>query len=221
MPFRKAVSLAVIAMCWIVAASAQPSPRTGAAPIASESVPQPKGFDPCAPDDPVAALEKRIAPSLGAEFLGCFHSSAPDEYAFVHRVIGDKFTSADVEALRRKVADQWKNFQPLSEEFRDKYIARLNAMISAANASAGTFAAVKPVLVSMKSLDSKSYSVISIRSYIFNTEKGQEYAERVNAAAIVLRGQQIIRLTMQRRLTEVADVDEVQTEIARWAKAME
>jgi hypothetical protein len=221
MLFRNACSLALIATCVVFAASAQPSPGTGAALIASEGVPAPKGFDPCSPDDPVAALEKRIAPSLGMEFLDCFHSSAPDEYAFVHRVIGDKFSSADVEALRTKVAAQWKDFQPLSEEFHDKYIARLNAMISGANAPPATFATVKPVLVSMKSLDTKSYFVVSIRSYVFNTGKGQESAERVNADAIVLRGQRIIRLTMQRRLTEVADVDDIQAEIARWAKATE
>ncbi len=84
-----------------------------------------------------------------------------------------------------------------------------------------TFATVKPVLVSMKSLDTKSYFVVSIRSFVLNTSKGQVNAEMVNADAIVLRGQRIIRLSMQRRLTEVADVDDFQAKIAKWAKAME
>jgi hypothetical protein len=224
MLLKKVFSLAVIAVGGVVSAahvSAQPSSGTGAAPMASESLPAPMGLVPCSPDDQVAALEKRIAPSLGVEFLSCFHSGASGEYALVHRVIGDNFTSADVEALRTKVAAQWKDFQPLSAEFHDKYIARLNTMITEASSTPAPIASIKPVLVSMKSLDSKSYSVVSIQSYVFNGSKGQESAERVNADAIVLRGRRIIRLTIQRKLTEVADVDDLQTDIARWAKAME
>ena len=220
---KQVLPLALIALGSAFGAhvSAQPSVGASAAPIAPESLPTPKGLTRCGPDDPVGVLEKRIAPSLGMEFLGCFHSDASNEYGLAHRVIGDNYTPEDVEALRTKVAAQWKAFQPLSSEFRDKYIARLNAMIAAANSAAVPITSIKPVLVSMKSLDSKSYLVVSIRSYVFNGGKGQERAERVNADAIVLRGRQMMRLTIQRRLTEVADVDDVQAEIAQWAKAME
>jgi hypothetical protein len=208
----------------VLATQAMAGPPSATAPlpqVASESLPEPKGLIPCSPDDPVAALEQRIATSLAVEFLSCFHSSASDEYALVHRVLGDNFTSADVEALRTKVAAQWKNFQPLSTEFHDKYIARLNEMIAGSGSTPAPISSIKPVLVSMESLDLKSYTVVSIRSYVFNGSKGQEGAERINADAIVLRGHRIIRLTIQRRLTAVGDVANVQADIAQWAKAME
>lgn len=201
--------------------SAQPSSIAGSAPVASESLPAPKTFVACAPDDPVATAERRIAPSIGLEFARCFRSPRSDGFALVHRMVGDGFTSADVNDLKKAVAAQWKDFQPLSAEFHDKYIARLNEMIVGNGSSSRPLVSEKPTLVSIRSLDAKSYSVVSIRSYVFNVGKGQEKAERINADAIVLRGQRMMRLTMQRRLTKAADVDEIQADIARWAKAME
>jgi hypothetical protein len=221
---KRMVSIAslIVGAVFAAQALAQPPSATGAATqTASESLPAPRGLIPCSPDDPVAGLEKRIATSLAIEFLSCFHSSSSDEYALVHRVLGDNFTPAEVEALRTKVAAQWKDFQPLSTEFHDKYIARLNEMIAASGSATAPISSIKPVLVSMKRLDPKSYSVVSIRSYVFNSSKGQERAERINADAIVLRGRRIIRLTIQRRLTAVSDVTDVQAEIAQWARAME
>jgi hypothetical protein len=75
------------------------------------------------------------------------------------------------------------------------------------------------VLVSIERLDAKSYSVVSIRSYVFNASSGQTRTTKVNADAVVLRGSDLIRLTMQRVLSKPADVDQLRGEISQRARA--
>jgi hypothetical protein len=77
------------------------------------------------------------------------------------------------------------------------------------------------VLVSIDRIDVKPYSVVSIRSYVFNESGEQVSATRVNADAVVLRGRELIRLTIQRALIDVPDVAQPQAEIAEWARATE
>jgi hypothetical protein len=194
----------------------------------------PKGLSPCAQDDPVATMEARVAPSIGGEFLSCFQSEqkiavpgatglapVPFEYAFAIRLAGDDHSSADLDKLLSTVTAQWKDFQPLSTEFHDNYIARLNALIKKAGEPSETVTSIKPVLVSIGRLDAKSYSVVSIRGYVFNANGGQVSETKVNADAVVLRGRSLIRLTMQRMLTGASDVTELQAEISQWARATE
>ncbi len=194
----------------------------------------PKGLSPCAPGDPVAALETRVAASIGGQFLSCFHSEKrvevpgatepaplPLEYAFAIGFAGESYTSADLDKLLSTVTAQWKDFQPLSKEFHDDYIARLNALIKGAGEPSATISSIKPVLVSIDRLDAKSYSVISIRSYAFNENGRQLSTTKVNADAVVLRGHNLIRLTMQRPLTDVSDVAQLRAEISQWARASE
>ena len=190
----------------------------------------PKGLVPCEPNDPLVAIETRVAGSIGGLFLSCFNSekdievqgaTAPLEYAFAIRIAGSGYTSADLDKLLSTVTAQWKDFQPLSKEFHNNYIARLNALIKGADEASATIASVKPVLVSIDRLDANSYSVISIRNYVFNENGRQVSTTKVNADAVVLRGQNFVRLTMQRMLTDVSDVSQLRTEISEWARATE
>ena len=190
----------------------------------------PKGLDTCDPSDPLIALETRVASSIGGQFLSCFKSekqvgtpgaAASPEYAFAIRLAGGGYTTGDLAKLLATVTNQWRDFQPLSKEFREDYVARLNALMNDAGKPSAKFASIEPVLVSIDRLDAKSYSVVSVRSYVFNQNGQQVGTVKVNADAVVLRGGDFVRLTMQRVLTDVSDVAALQTEISAWARATE
>jgi hypothetical protein len=171
---------------------------------------------------------------MGGQFLSCFQSEnksnvatvngplpIPVETAFAIRLAGDSYTTADVDKFQATVTAQWKDFRPLGKEVRKDYIAQLNALIKGSGGPSVSFTSVKPVLVSITRLDANSYSVVSIRSYAFNTGGGQISMTKVNADAIVLRARSLIRLTMQRMLTRASDVADLQAEVADWARATE
>jgi hypothetical protein len=155
--------------------------------------------------------------------LGCFRSEtqAQPEYAFAIRLARGDYTSADLDKLQSTVTAEWKDFQPLGAEFHDNYIARLNELIKGTGEKSTTIAAIKPVLVGIDRLDAKSYLVVSIRSYELNASGGQIRTTKVNADAVVLHGKDLVRLTMQRVLTQASDVAELRAEIAEWARATE
>lgn len=209
-------------------------PATAAVFGGSSGFPAPNGLRPCAPGDPVAGMEARVIAKLGGDFLGCLWSGqttfvqgkpdvvpTPREYAFAIAVPGNGYTSADLDKLRSKVADQWKNFDPLSKEFKEAYTARINELIKGDGpASSATLSSVKPVLVSIDRLDDKSYSVTSIRRYVFEIDGGRVGRTKVNSDVVARRGSELIRLTIQRTLTGPSDVSQVQGEIADWARAI-
>jgi hypothetical protein len=62
--------------------------------------------------------------------------------------------------------------------------------------------------------------VVSIRSYVLDASGEQVSLTKVNASADVLRGSRLVRLTVQRVLTDSSDVAQVQSEIAEWATAV-
>ncbi len=205
-----------------------------AARAESENLAAPKGLIPCASNDPVNASGPRIAASVNGQFLSCFQSEektdvlgAPDvapvpvEYAFAISLASEVYTTTDLDKLLTTVTAQWKGFQPLSTEFHDNYIARINALINSGHETPVAIASIKPVLISIDRLDVNSYSVVSIRSYVFNVNGTQVSMTKVNADAVVLRGRRFIRLTMQRMLTNASDVTRLQTEISEWARATE
>ncbi len=97
-------------------------------------------------------------------------------------------------------------------------MARVNELIKGAGAMA-TVSSVKPVLVSIGRIGAKSFSVVSIRSYVLDASGEQVSLTKVNASADVLRGSRLVRLTVQRVLTDSSDVAQVQGEIAEWARA--
>jgi hypothetical protein len=195
----------------------------------SSGLPTPKGLSSCAPSDPLAVVEARAAARLGGEFLGCFRSEktvmvqgatkpvpVPFEFAFAIDFPGP-YTSADLDKLLTKGIEQWKDFEQLGTE-RENYTDRVNELIKGAGAMA-TVSSVKPVLVSIGRMGAKSFSVVSIRSYVLDASGEQVSLTKVNASADVLRGSGLVRLTIQRVLTDPSDVAQVQGEIAEWAQA--
>jgi hypothetical protein len=202
-------------------------------PPGSSGLPTPQGLQPCAPDDPAATLEARVAAKLGGEYLGCFRSErtvtppgtvavapTPVEYAFRMAIQGRDYKLADLDNLLSTVKQQWKDFDPLSKEFKESYMARLNELIKGGNSTASQrIASVKPVLVSIDRGRDNYYSVTSIRTYVVDSNGGRVTLTKVNSDAVVLRGSQLIRLTIQRALTDPTDVAQVQGEIADWARA--
>jgi hypothetical protein len=181
----------------------------------------------------VADAEARVAAKLGGEFLGCFQSEQklvaqsaakvalmPVEYAFAIAVEGRGYTPADLDKLLSTVKEKWKGFDPLSKEYKETYTARLNDLIKGNGSTLSpTLISVKPVLVSIDQADSKYYCVTSIRTYVIELKGKQVTSTKVNSDAVVLRNSQLIRLTIQRVLSNPADVAQVQGEIADWAQA--
>lgn len=198
----------------------------------SSGLPAPKGLSSCAPSDPLAVVEASVAAKLGGAFLGCFKSERtvlvqgatkpvlmPFEVAFAIDLPGP-YTSADLDKLLSRGIEEWKAFEPLSKEF-ENYTIRLNELIKGAGtSSAASVASVKPVLVSIGKTGPNSFSVVSIRSYVFDANGEQVSLTKVNASADVLRGSRLARLTIQRVLTDPPDVVQVQSEIAEWANAV-
>ena len=206
----------------------------------SQRVPTPKGLGSCAPSDPLAVRVTRAAAKSGGELVGCFKSekkiwlrdvtSLPFEVATAFDLPGS-YAWADLEKLLATGIEQWKGYEQLSEE-SENYTVRLNELIR--GAGPGPFfkpSFFKPMLVSIGRIGAKSFSVVSIRSYVFDTKNliwlnavklpvmnfGQVIVRKVNGSADVLRGSRLVRLNMQRVLTDPSDVAQVQSEIAEWA----
>jgi hypothetical protein len=209
----------------------------GAAPTGASTVVgglrAPEGLKPCAPGDPAASAEARVAEQLGGEFLGCFRSDrevvAPIasnpattsiEYAFAIALHGGGYTPADLDSLLSTVRGQWKDFDPLSKEFRETYTARLNDLIrSNGSTLSPTVISVSPVLVSIDRKDVHYYLVTSIRTIVLELQGKQVALTKVNSDAVVLCGSRLVRLTIQRPLSDPHDVAQVQGEMADWARA--
>lgn len=193
----------------------------------SAALPVPEGLKACQLNDPVAASEARVASKLGLEYLGCFRSERSEpgsrlaaEYAFGMAVQGRAYQPADLDDLLSTVKQQWKDFDPLSKEFKESYTARLNALIKN-NGSAATpnTVSVKPVLVSIDRGSGDYYTVTSIRTYVVDLNGTRVTSTKVNSDGVALRGSQLIRLTIQRTLTDPHDVTQVQNEITNWTRA--
>ncbi len=196
-------------------------------------LPAPKELSSCPPGDPVAAAEAGVAAKLGGELLGCFVSDKKTtvqgttksipmslEHAFAIRIPGGPYTSADLDELLSRITEQWKGFDPLSKDF-ENYRNRLNDLMKGVGTSpTATFSSIRPVLVSIDRLGPRSYSVVSIRSYVVDVSGEHVSATRVNGDAVVLRGSDLVRLTMQHALTDPSDVAQLQGEIAEWARAI-
>jgi hypothetical protein len=203
------------------------------APNGSSGFPAPGGFKPCAPDSPLAIAEARIATKLGGEFLGCFQSEretmapssakaapTPVEYAFAIALQGGGHTPADLDNLLSTVKHQWKDFDPLSKEFKETYTARVNELIKGSGLTPSpTMVSEKPVLVSIDRAGDSYYSVTSLRTYTVELNGERVMVTKVNSGAVALRGSQLIRLTIQRTLSDPTDVTQVQGEITDWARA--
>jgi hypothetical protein len=198
----------------------------------SGGFPAPQGLQPCPPGDPLSALETSIAAKLGGAYLGCFRSpptaplpgvAAPmmsGEQAFAISLPGRDRGPADLANLLATVRQQWKDFDPLSKEFKDSYVARLNGLIKEnGSSSLQSVVSIHPILVSIDEGDGRYYTVTTIRTYVVESDGRQITLTKVNADAVALQGSQLVRLTIQRVLRDPGDVAQVKGEIAGWAQA--
>jgi hypothetical protein len=193
----------------------------------------PAGFRACTPDDPVTTAEAGIAAKLGGQFLGCFQSNrvilapkapnvapSPADYAFAIALPRDDYTLADLDELLETIKGQWKNFDPLSKEYKENYLARLNDLIKENGSTPSpTMLSIKPVLVSIDRAKGNYYTVTSIRTYAAELNGARVTFTRVDADAVVFRRSHLIRLSIQRNLTDPANVAQVQGELDEWARA--
>lgn len=212
----------------------------------SQRVPAPKGLSSCAPSDRLAVRMARLAAKSGGELVGCFKSEktfwyqgltvVPFELAIATDLPGAS-TSADLDKLWSTSIEQWKGFESLSKE-SENYTVRLNELIKGAGRSGGIVklgSSFKPVLVSIGRIGAKSFSVVSIRSYVMDQDGigiwlnaahlpfmigPRNILKKVTATANVLGGSRLVRLDIQRVLTDPSDVAQVQSEIAEWANAV-
>jgi hypothetical protein len=206
-------------------------PASADASDGSSGLPAPAGLMPCASASPAAGLAARLAAQLGGDFLGCFQSertgpatqnsaSNPDEYAFAIALPGGGYTEADLDKLLSGVKAQWKGFDPLSKAFKETYTARLNGLLRRnGSPPSSSLVSVKPVLVSIDQPNDDYYLVTSIRTYVVDLGGERVAATKVTSDAVALRNAQLVRLTIQRTLSDPADVAQVQGEIADWARA--
>lgn len=193
-------------------------------------LPVPIGLVACSSDDSVAAVEKQLAPRLGAKFVGCFKSqettklrgrvaghTVPMEYAIALQILGGPFSPASLDSLLSRVRDQWKNFKPLSKEHAE-YVSRLNAMIQAvaSKTDSTTIASIEPVLVSIDRLNPEAYVVLSVRQYVFTGESETITQIKANGTAMVLQGPRLMHLEIIRELRNPSDVDAVRQQILAW-----
>lgn len=225
---KSSVLLRVVGLLTLGLLASDPPHTHAQAP--SSGLPAPKGLSSCLPGNREAALA-RIAAEFGGAILGCFQSEkrvmvqgsitpvpVPLEFAFAMDIPGS-YTSADLDRLLSRTIEKWKDFEPLSKQF-ENYTARLNELIKGAEVSPSVaVSSVKPVLVSIDRVGAKAYSVVSIRSYVLDVGGEQVSLTKVNGDAVVLRGSGLVRLTIQRVLTEPSDVAQLQSEIAEWARA--
>jgi hypothetical protein len=182
----------------------------------------------------MVTLEAHLAARFGGEYLGCFRSSRmtvptgtvgiapkPVEYAFGMALRDRDYKAADLDNLLSTVKQQWKDFDPLSKEFKDSYTARLNALIkSSGSAAVSDIVSVKPMLVSIERGPGDYYTVTSIRTYVVDLNGRRVTSTKVNSDGVALRGSQLIRLTIQRTLNDPNDVAQVEGEMAEWARAI-
>lgn len=225
------VSLGLICLC-----GAMPAMANGVSVTNSQSseafLPAPAGLAACASDDPVASVEKRLAPRLGAKFVGCFKSEemarlrgnggkhpVPVEYAIAVRMLGGPFSPANLDMRLSRVREQWKNFKPLSKE-HGEYVERLNSMIQSVDSGshAAPVASIKPVLISIDRLNPQAYVVLSVRHYVVAGNTGTMISTKADGTAIVLQGTRLMQLEILRKLSDPSDVDAVRQQIVAWTQ---
>jgi hypothetical protein len=62
--------------------------------------------------------------------------------------------------------------------------------------------------------------VTSIRTYVVDLNGRRVTSTKVNSDGVALRGSQLVRLTIQRTLSDPNDVAQVESEMADWARAI-
>ena len=194
-------------------------------------LPTPDGLIPCKDNDLVVSAEKRVAASLHAEYLACFTSNdktplqgasktllVAAEHAVAMSAPGGPFSLQDLDTLLSQDRARWQNFDPLSERFREDYVARVNSLLE--ETTHVSMESVNPTLVSIERHDANSYAVTSIREYVMSAGGERLRSVKATAVAMVLQGTQLVRLEILREIRGPSDVDEARTQIAAWSRAV-
>jgi hypothetical protein len=168
---------------------------------------------------------------LGGVFLGCFQSEqvsraqaatpVPIETALAVKLPGNGYDFRNLEELLSAIKDGWAKFSPLKDEFKETYRNRLNELIKQNGQEApSSVSSIKEVLVSIEQPDRYYYVITSVKSYEIELNGKRVLSTIVHSGAVVLRGDDLIRLTVQQSLTDPADVPKVQSGISDWARAV-
>ena len=148
-------------------------------------------------------------------------ASTPTAYAFALALHDRTYSVADLHELLSKVEQQWKDFQPLDGNLSDAYVAKLNGLIKEQrNTADSRVQSVRPALVKIDKANDGYYSITSIRTYVVAAGGTNVTAIKVNADAVTVRNSKLVRLTIQRTLTEPDDVTRTEADIDRWAKSV-
>ncbi len=205
------------------------------APARAE-LPAPKGLHPCKVNEPIDNMARRVASQFGT-YAGCFvstdlvelHSGTksirqPLQYALAVDLANGPYTSDDFDALFTTVGQQWKNYNPLDAESREKYEKRLADLIANVipqGTPKVTMSIVPPILVSLKRLDRNSYAVVSIRQRKMSIEDISVVSTAIDGTALIFRKGRIIRLSLVRELQTTSDAELICGAIAEWVSAIQ
>lgn len=176
------------------------------------------------------------ATSKFGESLGCFRSeetvvlrgsrqaaAQPLEYAYAINIPSGPYSASDVEAWFLKVSEQWSSYSPLDQQARadhDKWINDFVRKIVPAVASGKAVSTKPPVLVSIRRIGTEAYVVISLRQRKLTLEGDVIVSTAVDASAITLKGDRLLRLSFVRELRAPADVSHVDEAITEWIRTV-
>lgn len=168
--------------------------------------------------------------------MGCFVSeekvvlrgghrteAQPLEYAYALRVPSGPYSPSDVEDLFLKVSDQWKNYKPLDKQARADYDKKINDLLAntfPAAASGVEVSIQPPVLVSIRHIGTDAYAVVSVRQRKLTLPDDVIVSTAVDASAIALKGDSMLRLSLVRELKAPADVSNIEDAITQWILAV-
>jgi hypothetical protein len=204
-------------------------------PVSALALPAPRGLTACAAQSPNASDMEHMAAMLHGRSLGCFQSSetaqlrgtkqtysVPVEYGFAVEMNDRPYTQQDLDKLISAVTEQWKSSDALSRDTRADYDRRLNDLVEPASPRTPKpeAPAKPPVLVSIEKPQQNFHTLVRIirRQVSFDGEFFD--TTRLDAAAVVLKGAALIRLSLARELRSKADVGSIREEITDWAAAV-
>lgn len=176
------------------------------------------------------------AVSRFGESLGCFRSEEtvalhgshriavqPLEYAYAINIASGPYSASDVDAWFSKVSDQWKSYSPLDQQARadhDKTVNDLLRKIAPAAATGTAVSTEPPVLVSIRRIGTEAYVVISLRQRKLTLADDVIVSTAVDASAITLEGDKLLRLSLVRELRAPEDVSKVDKAITEWIRTV-
>jgi len=202
---------------------------------ATPTLPAPTNLRTCTAQDSITSFVEQASSKFG-EHLGCFLSedkvvlrgsrlrtALPLEYAYAVGLRSGPYSATDIEDLFLAVNDQWKNYKPLDQQAQVEYDRKINDLVAKSLPSAATGVAISvepPVLVSIRRIGTEAYAVVSLRQRRFTLADDVIVSTAVDATALTLKGDSMLRLSLVRELQTPSDISNVQGAIAEWIRAV-